>query len=176
MNLDVSFVRTAGAHDRVYVHRANGTATGWSFPSYGDQLPHDLVHLVVESSFGVKQGFWGRVAASADPARVNADANRRGGKDKYAAFGEDLRELYLAEALANARWWDSNATDEDRQDDIARECARSSVPVPATVTLAAVRGVREELDRLRERWRGLAAKGTLRASFPESQGSPSRRR
>ncbi len=174
--IEVSFVRTAGAPDRVHVHRADGTEASWSFPSYGDALPHDLVHLVVESSFGVKQGFWGRVAAGADPARVNADANRRGGKNKYEAFGEDLRELYLAEALANARWWDHSASDEDRRDDIARECARSGGPLPPSVTLAAIGAVREELDRLRSRWRGLAPRGTLRASFESAQGSPSRRR
>jgi hypothetical protein len=123
--LTVTFVRKAGSPDHVYVRRPDGSETGWSFPSYGDGLPHDLVHLVVESHFGLRDGFWGRVASGVDAARINADANRRGGKDKYSGFGDDLSELYLAEALANARWLDSQATDDERLEDIARECTKA---------------------------------------------------
>jgi len=46
--LEVSFVRSRGSRDRVYVARNDGTSTGWDFPSYGDRLPHDLRHLIVE--------------------------------------------------------------------------------------------------------------------------------
>ncbi len=46
--MQVSFVRTAGARDRIYVRRTSGSEVSWEFPSYGDELPHDLVHLVVE--------------------------------------------------------------------------------------------------------------------------------
>jgi hypothetical protein len=57
--LEVSFVRRRGKRDRVYVHRSDGTSTGWDFPSYGDGLPHDLCHLVVEDELGLPDGFWG---------------------------------------------------------------------------------------------------------------------
>ncbi len=94
--LRIRFVRTAGQPDRIYVRRSNGSEVSWSFPTYGSQLPHDLVHLIVESEFQIRDGFWGRVDSGIDPSRVNAEANRIGGKDKYAGFGEDLRGLYLA--------------------------------------------------------------------------------
>jgi len=50
--------------------------------SYGDGLPHDLAHLVVESAFGLRGGFWGRVDDGADPQAINAEANGKGGRDK----------------------------------------------------------------------------------------------
>src|SRR5262245_15511481 len=106
----VAFVRRQGERDRVHVKRPDTTERPWVFPTFGDMVPHDLVHLVVESAFGVRRGFWGRVDAGVDPGRVNAQANRAGGRDKYAGFGEDLRELYLAEGLAGAPWFDAGAT------------------------------------------------------------------
>jgi hypothetical protein len=72
--MQVSFVRSHGARDRIYVRRTNGTEVSWVFPSFGNYVPHDLVHLVVEAAFGLRQGFWGRVDDGVDPARVNADA------------------------------------------------------------------------------------------------------
>ena len=94
--LRAAFVRTVGQPDRIYVTRSDGSEISWPFPTYGEGLPHDLVHLVVESAFGVSGGFWGRVDQGVDPKRVNDEANRRGGRDKYTAFGPDLSELYLA--------------------------------------------------------------------------------
>ena len=96
MTMRVRFVRTAGAPDRVYVRRSDGSETSWSFPTYGDAVPHDMVHIVVEEVFGLREGFWGRVDRGVDPARINADANGSGGPNKYAGFGHDLRGLYLA--------------------------------------------------------------------------------
>src|SRR6478736_3934875 len=95
--LRARFVRTVGERDRVYVRRSDGSETSWVFPSFGDGLPHDLVHLVVEQDFGVRDGFWGRVDRGVEPAAINAEANRVGGKGKYAGFGPDLQQLLLAE-------------------------------------------------------------------------------
>jgi len=163
--LSVTFVRKTGSPDHVYVRRPDGSEADWSFPSYGAGLPHDLVHLVVESRFGLKHGFWGRVASGIDAARINAAANRRGGKDKYAGFGEDLRELYLAEALVNARWLDREATDGERLEDIARECSKAEIAVPANVTLDSIASVRAKLAELQTRWARLVPRGALSLSF-----------
>ena len=68
--LKATFVRTAGERDRIFVTRSDGSEVSWSFPSYGEGLPHDLVHWVVESCCGLRWGFWGRVDAGADPDAV----------------------------------------------------------------------------------------------------------
>jgi hypothetical protein len=43
----------------------------FDFPSYGDGLPHDLCHLVVEDGLGLSEGFWGLVDQHVDVCVVN---------------------------------------------------------------------------------------------------------
>src|SRR5262245_31757127 len=109
--MEISFVRIQGERDRVYVKRSNGSEVSWVFPSYGNFIPHDLVHFVVETAFGLKNGFWGRVDAGIDVARINAEANRIGGANKYAGFGADQVELYIAEALGATLWSSTETPD-----------------------------------------------------------------
>src|SRR5262249_5593576 len=111
--MEIAFVRTQGQADRMYVRRTDGTEVSWSFPTFGNYIPHDLVHLVVESAFGLKNGFWGRVDAGVDVARINAEANRIGGANKYAKYGPDQADLFVAEMLAATRWGDSTLSDSD---------------------------------------------------------------
>jgi hypothetical protein len=176
------FVRTEGQRDRVYVTRTDGTETSWAFPSYGDALPHDLVHLVVEAAFGVRRGFWGRVDEGLDVARINAQANRAGGKDKYVGFGEDLRELFVAEGLAGVGWLADEAfgdglagvgwlADERTPDEqisaVADACRRMSVE-PPSMSPARIAQTRAVLTALTTKWRTLVPKGALDLSFDAS--------
>ena len=159
----ITFVRTVGARDRIYVVRDDASETSWEFPSYGDGLPHDLVHLIVERRFGVTGGVWGRVSAGADLARINAAANMAGGKDKYRELGD---EVVLAEALANVPW-----TSPELAPDAAALLAQmkemaGARPLPAGVTLDAIDEVRDELFALREKWRALVPKGALDFTYP----------
>lgn len=88
----VRFVKTPGARDRVYCERPDGSTASWSFPSYGPtSMPHDLVHFAVERALGLSDGVFGKVAAGADLARINAAANRTAGSvaEAYA----DLQPL-----------------------------------------------------------------------------------
>jgi len=170
--VNIRFVRTAGAPDRVYVRRTDGSETSWSFPTYGDAVPHDMVHLVVEEAFRIADGFWGRVDRGVDPARINAEANRTGGANKYAGFGDDLRGLYLAEAVANLSWGISEVSDEQRLRQVADECAKQGIAVPSLVNAAGLRRVRERLTELGARWRGLVPKGTIELTFTAPQPPP----
>ena len=159
--LRAAFVRTVGERDRIYVTRSDGSALSWVFPTYGDALPHDLVHLVVESAFGLSDGFWGRVDGGADPAKVNAEANRNGGKDKYAGYGPDRRTLLLAEALANAPWSEETGRILEQ---LRQAYADAAVPADA-VTRERVEQVKSELAALGRRWRELLPKGAIDLSF-----------
>jgi hypothetical protein len=160
--LRARFVRTVGEADRFYVTRSDGSEAAWSFPTYGDGLPHDLVHLVVEAAFGLKAGFWGRVDGGADPRRINAEANRVGGAQKYAAFGADQRELLLAEALAGAFWSTSGLGDEELRQGIGAAWAPASPPEDLD---GRIRRVRAALATLSARWRTLVPKGSLALTF-----------
>lgn len=158
----VTFVRTAAQKDRIYVARDDGTEASWSFPTYGDGLPHDLVHLIVEAVFDVAPGIWGRVSAGLDLGRINAEANRAGGKHKYAAMGTDLADVYVSEALANTRWADPTISDRDRL--VSLEAAIDALP--AAVDLEHIALAREALAEARRRWQSLLPKGALAFAHP----------
>ncbi|WP_322750757.1 MULTISPECIES: hypothetical protein [unclassified Frankia] len=72
--LTVSFTRRRGQLDRVHVTRSDASTTRWEFPSYGDVLPHDLVHLIVEVELGLTDGFWGLIDQGADVVMVDSQA------------------------------------------------------------------------------------------------------
>ena len=158
--MEISFVRTQGERDRVYVRRTNGTEVSWAFPTFGNYIPHDLVHLVVETAFGLRNGFWGRVDAGIDVARINAEANRIGGANKYAGFGADQADLYAAEMLAATRWSDTEVQDQELLASIVRAC-----PNLAPSPVERIAEVRWTISRLCTEWQTLVPKGTLRVTF-----------
>jgi hypothetical protein len=162
--LRATFVRTVGQPDRIYVTRSDGSEVSWSFPTYGEGLPHDLVHLVVESAFDVAGGFWGRVDDGADPQAINAEANRRGGRDKYAAFGNDRGELLRAEALANAPWTSAHLSEEELEGHV-RAAYAGLAPASPAARDERVGQVRAVLALLLNQWRGLKPKGALNLRF-----------
>ena len=167
--LKAAFVRTVGEADRFYVTRSDGSEASWAAPTYGDALPHDLIHLVVESAFGLSRGFWGRVDEGVDPKIVNDQANRKGGAGKYAAYGSDRAELDLAEALATADW-----SSDTIEVGLAEACARMRAAAPPPVTVERVREMRSVLGALGARWRArrLRPRGALDLTF--DRGAPRR--
>ena len=101
--MEVAFVRRRGSRDRVYVTRGDGTSTGWDFPSYGDWLPHDLCHLVVEEELRLKDGFWGLVDRGVEVGLVNNQATLiRDGKPLVEHPEVNLTGLMEAEAAVAA--------------------------------------------------------------------------
>ena len=98
MVMRVSFVRHRGHRDHVYVTRSDGSSTGWEFPSYGDDLPHDLCHLVVEDGLRISNGFWGLVDGGMDVQLVdNQSTLVRDGKPITEDPGVDFSDLSRAE-------------------------------------------------------------------------------
>jgi len=162
--MQVTFVRTRGQRDRIHVHRDDGGEVGWEFPTYGHMLPHDLVHLVVEAGLGL-DGIWARVAAGADLGRMMQQANRRGGRDKFAPLGEPAG-LLLAEALANQRWLDGDFDGDAVLATGAAAAAGIGRKLPAAATVAAVAAVRLRLQQLHAQWRAIGSKGAVTLTYP----------
>jgi hypothetical protein len=147
--LRAAFARTEG-RDRIDVRRGDGSTASWCFPTYGGNVPHDLVHMLVESGFGLRGGFWARVDAGADPHRVNETAMQR--RDRFAGFGARGEELLAAEGLTAVSWFDTALDDHDMCMVIRDSCARFGTDAPQTVTPERVAAVREALRRVRAAW------------------------
>jgi len=163
--LNASFVRTVGDRDRIYVRRSDGSEVNWVFPTFGDAPPHDMIHLIVESAFGVTQGFWGRVDAGIDPGVIAAQANRVGGRNKYAAFGADLSDLVLAEALANPGWLMDSISAEALQSQIVAAYREAKMESSVLLSTERILQVRAVLRHLAGEWRGLKPKGAIQLFF-----------
>jgi hypothetical protein len=140
----VTFVKTIGLRDRVYVRFPDGREKSWPFPNYGEHLPHDLVHLIVERAFAIDDGVWGHVA--------------RGGE-----FGM-TEPLLVAEVFANAPWL--RPDEGDVLEYLERELGKLGRALPGTVTRERVDQVREELERATREWRALADRSALVFEFP----------
>ena len=158
-------VRTVGDRDRIYVRRSDGSEVSWVFPTYGDVPPHDMIHLIVESAFGVTQGFWGRVDAGVDPSVIAVLANRAGGRNKYAAFGDDVSGLVLAEALANPGWLMNVNSAEALQNSIVAACREANMEPPILLSTKRTAQVWAVLKDLARQWSGLKPRGAIQLLF-----------
>jgi hypothetical protein len=144
--LEVTFVRRPGRRDRVYVSRDDGSRTGWDFPSYGDGLPHDLCHLVVEDELNVADGFWGLVAQGVEVGIVDKQATlMRDGAPFADQPGVELSGLRRAEAAVVA--------------------VNDGGGVPAGATREAAAAIRERLGQLAGQWRALGDGGAITIEF-----------
>jgi hypothetical protein len=183
--LEVTFVRHRGRRDHVYVHRGDGSATDWAFPSYGDGLPHDLCHLVVEDGLGLTEGFWGLVDQGVEVALVRNQAalvrdgtplTEIAGADfsglmeaemAVASLGSPMHTLELAGDLVVVRPGTDGQAETmsavgPAMTDVA---ARFGHDLPATATPDAVAAIHQRLRELGATWRTLPDGGSIVLPF-----------
>jgi len=182
--LTVAFVRHRERRDRVYVTRDDGTSTFWDFPSYGDRLPHDLCHLVVEEGLGIVNGFWGMVDQGVAVKLVDNQATLvRDGTPLCDQPGFDFSDLTKAEdavavlgstglgtehvgALAVARLDGTSGGPPDAH----RLAAALGVDLPPGATEATVTAIGRRLAELDRRWRDLDDGDAITMTFAIADG------
>jgi hypothetical protein len=149
VTLRIAFVRHRGRRDRIYVTRSDSSTLSWDFPSYGDGLPHDLVHLVVETGLGMVDGFWGLVDSGVDVTLMDNQASLvREGRLLVDEPGFDAASLRRAEEAVAV----IGATD-----------AVDSLPGWLSATTAVV--IRDRLAEVGRRWRQLEDGVAIMLSF-----------
>jgi hypothetical protein len=168
--LCATFDRAPGRWDRIKARRSDGSEVSWEVPTYRASLPHDLVHLVVESAFELRLGLWGHVDRGRDPAKINEAASRARGGDRSYGFGDDLEELLMAEGLTAVHWYDPALEDASVCEDIIDRCAEFGVGPPPTLAPTRVGVVRAVLRAERARFR--EAGGRRVATFSFDVGNP----
>jgi len=163
--LEVAFVRRRGHRDVVYVSRDDGTSTSWQFPAYGDGLPHDLCHLVVEQELGLTDGFWGLVDHGVDVGLVDNNATLiRNGKPLAEQGDVNFSGLREAEAAVAALAGPAIAAGGFGQPAVAGGFGQPAVAVGDTGE-PAVAAIGERLRRLAEQWRRLDDGAAIRLVF-----------
>ena len=150
--------------DGIRITRADGTIAETRFPKKGP-FPHDLVHVVVEDTLGLKNAFWGLIAGGRHPEEIGALASSLGHSSAAKAHVPDpsIIELIQAERLVEcfeAEIWGGPAALEDLQS--VADAAFSSSLVPSVKLLRQqVDAIRERLSALQSQWNALPPGGTL---------------
>lgn len=166
----------------MYVTRDDGTSTGWDFPSYGDGLPHDLCHLVVEEELNLTEGFWGLVDQGVDVALVDGEATLvHDGRPLVEQGGLDISGLIEAEAAVAALAGPAMAAGSVGDIAVPPQAAAlggvaladgtadpSGAELHRSTALDAVAAIGHRLQQLTERWRHLGDGGAITLEFRRS--------
>lgn len=148
-------------------------------PGYDDDIPHDLVHYVVEAELGLTNGVYGRAARGAGTfvateargltARERSRAQRKQRRREHSLGAEDARgagEMVASERLAglcDVVW---------RRKHGQRPDPLRSAPVPAREDAAAIERVVACLDALSALWRALPEGEALVFEWPKVEPRP----
>ena len=98
--MEVQFRRTDERRYSVTVLRDELPPFEFAAFGYSDLLPHDLVHLLVESELGLERGIFGFMAAggqSGGPDRVAGESVRDASRRRRKAERRDARKLARGE-------------------------------------------------------------------------------
>jgi hypothetical protein len=154
----------------------------WAFPTYGDELPHDLCHLVVEEMLEIPNGVWGLVEQGMEVRLIDEQGTlMKDGRLLSDHFDFDFSDLVQAEeavallaptgmqfeqagVLAVAR----RTTVETAEEPHIATNLGFALPPGCPTRLATAIG--ERLRDLREQWRGLDEGGSISLSFTRAVG------
>lgn len=157
--MQIEIIKGAGRDDTLRVTRADGSVAQAQVSKKGP-LPHDAVHVIVESELGFGAGFIGLIAAGRDPGEIANLAAAMGHSSARKAHTPDaaIIELIQAERLVEcfeAEAWGGPADLETLQSVADAAFADSLVPrivLPET----AIARIRARLDQLKVDWLPLA--------------------
>lgn len=185
MSCNATFVRHRNQRDHIYVVRDNGTTCDWAFPTDGDQLPHDLCHLVIEEGLQIAERFWGPVDQGMEVALIDNQAMLvKDSRPLVEHHPFDFTALLRAEEavalfvpLGEQAEYDGSLTDAIRAStdvtDTREGDASSSVGFarPDGSSAIEISRIRARLRAMQLEWRTLEDGGSLARSFTHRKGS-----
>lgn len=173
--MEVTFTKLSGRRYVMTVTRERGPALApRQGPGYDDFLPHDAVHLIVESEAGLAGGAFGRVAAGqsnifwpADPARRRRQARREARRPPTKSERADMARSEWLASVCPPLWE-------------LQTGRRAELPIwfsrvePTALATPLVERILERLDNFAARWQALREGGSVTLSWP-AQRAASRR-
>ena len=170
--MKVQFRRTGTRRYAVVVTPAGAAPRAMDpAPAYDDDIPHDLVHYVVEAELGLGHGVYGRAARGAgtfiptagrdesprERAREQRRQRRRERSSEARDHANELAESERLAGLCDVAWRRKHG----QRPDPARSPA-----VPRADDAAAIERVVSRLDAIAPLWRGLPVGHELVFDWP----------
>lgn len=172
--MNVRFKRTGARRYAVIVTPSGESSRAMDpAPAYDDDIPHDLVHYVVEAELGLTHGVYGRAGLGAGTfittaerdasPRERAREQRKQHRRERALDVEDTRhaaDMARSErlaALCDVAW---------RRKHGQHPHPARSAPVPRTEDTADIARVVSRLDAVAPLWRALPIGGELMFEWP----------
>ena len=179
----VSFKRTGARRYAVMIGVASGAERVMDpAPGYDDDIPHDLVHYVVEAELGFTRGVFGRaaqgggtfVAREAEGLSTRERARQRRKQQKRegslrALDESSAHEMAASEqlaALCDVAW--------RRKHGQRPDVLRNAPEMKANYAQSDIERVVTRLDTLAPQWRALPVGGALAFEWPSAIASPAR--
>lgn len=156
-------------------------------PGFDPDLPHDMVHFVVEAALGLKTGVFGQIAAGGDAGSFHVEAGgalsakerQRAARKQVAkgaklikAQGRDGELSELAAFLFDIGWRSSTRPDSAAQRAALGEAERTRVSLSADERAridAAQPRAFADFERLSKAWRELRTGEALILEWPSGQ-------
>jgi hypothetical protein len=159
----VTFTKQGGRRYLVGIDREHGPPLQPRHgPGYDEQLPHDIVHYVVEEQLGLRLGVFGQLAAGGAGLFSPAPADRRAGDRKagrrFATAGrDDMRRSEAAAGRCFAEWRRRTGAATGPVGDVAPDLAESDVE-----------RIVSRLEEVAQAWRALAPGAALTFDWPRA--------
>jgi hypothetical protein len=187
--MKVHFIRSGERRYSMRIERADGPALVMDpAPGFDPDLPHDLVHFVVEAALGLKTGVFGQIAAggNAGSFRIETADGEMSAKERQRAVRKQVvkgtklvktqgREGELSELAAflfDIDWRSGSRPDSAAQRAALGEAerARQTLGADERARIDAARPkVFEAFERLSDRWRTLRPGEALVLEWPSLQ-------
>lgn len=186
--LEIQFCRTGERRYAVTIHRSGQPPLEMNpAPGYDSAMPHDLLHFIVESELGLRQGIFGQIADGGtagtfravqspgedrrEAARSRRRETQRGSK-LLRQGQEDSMQSERATVICLYEWL-ARSTDPSRRT-LAAEMAgnakhvRSQLPAAESQALneSAIKRICARMDELSAQWATLAVGQGLTVHWP----------
>lgn len=159
----VTFVKTGRVRDRLYVERDDGVERSFTVAKDAG-APYDLLHYVVETTLGLRHGFWGMIADGAEfekAGKTRADATK-----PSRTLSGDLTELLQSEALVQEFRAAPGSSAESYLANIRKHFASTGVSAPPLED-PTVRRLHSAVTEVSDRWCGLEDGESIVAEWPK---------
>ena len=186
--MKVHFIRSGERRYSMRIERADAPVLVMDpAPGFDPDLPHDMVHFVVEAALGIGTGVFGQIAAGGDAGSFHVEAGgalsakeRQRAARKQIAKGMKLiknqgREGELSELAAflfDIAWRSGQRPGSAAQRAALGEAERTRASLSADERAridAARPRVFEDFERLSKAWRALSVGDALTFEWPSTQ-------